>query len=230
MKKIILHAGTHKTGTTSFQKSIETNVDALLSQGIRPIFGKVFRNNTATLRKRANHDHFSHLLLRSDILTGSRYRRWVPITSNEERHRELESFANELVDFKEEILLISSEALCFLRTADEQNLLQEFARLVDRKLFAFIVFRNDTEWRNSWINQLKKNKDGLFEKVSAESPDVSIVGEWYFDKSTIQKFWEPFNITKIDYGANPNIVQTLYREMGVSTENFETNFFTNLRS
>jgi hypothetical protein len=230
MKKIILHVGTHKTGTTSFQKSMETNVEALLQQDIRPIFGQVFRNDKPVLRKRANHVHFSHLLLRPDVLTGARYRRSVPVLSNAERHRDLETFAQELLDCKEETLLISSEGLCFLRTAEEQNLLYELARLVGRDLRTFIVFRNDTEWRNSWNNQLQKNKSGLFEKVSAENPDISIVGEWYFDKSAIQKFWEPFNLTKIDYDMHPNIVQTLYHEMGVSIENFETEFFTNLRS
>lgn len=230
MKKIVLHVGTHKTGTTSFQESMEENAEALIAEGIRPIFGQVFKNGKPVSRTRANHVHFAHLLLRPEVLTGARYRQTVPTLSREERHRELETLAKSIAVFKEETLLISCEGLCFLRTAEEKNLLQQFLKLVGRELQTLIVFRNNTEWRDSWENQLKKDKNGLFEKVSAESPDVSIVGQWYFDKAAIQTFWEPFNLTRIDYDGHVNIVQALYDEMGTSTVKLETDVFTNLRA
>jgi hypothetical protein len=230
LSKIILHVGTHKTGTTSFQSSMEENAEALIAQGIRPIFGTVYKNNRATLRTRANHMHFAHLLLRPEVLTGARFRRTVPMMSDEERLQELERFSQEVANFKEETILISCEVLCLLRTEEEQFLLQKFLTNVGREVSTLIAFRNDIEWRESWINQLKKDKNGLFEKVSSENIDVSIVGPWYFEKSAIRAFWSAFNLTEIDFNSHSNIVKALYDEMRIGSQTIETDFFKNLRA
>ena len=40
-KRLILHIGTHKTGTSSFQRSLQNNAQSLIGAGIRPIRERV---------------------------------------------------------------------------------------------------------------------------------------------------------------------------------------------
>jgi hypothetical protein len=230
MKKIVIHIGTHKTGTTSFQMSMKVNKKSLESQGIRPILSPVMENGLITSRKTANHIRFGHMLLRQEILTPGRYSRRVAIISSEERHSKLEAFAKRLAYFEEETLLISTESLCFLRTTNEQDLLKRFIDITGRELSTIVVFRNEKDWRESWNAELSKYQTNTFEKIHIESPETSILGHWYFDKDAIRKFWEPFNLRQINYEEHSNIVESLYSTMNINSENIKTCLFKNIRS
>ena len=227
MKQLVLHIGTHKTGSTSFQKSMRKNADALVSLGVRPILSPVFQNGKRVSGKRANHVHFLHLVLRPEVLSGARFRGEVPVLSDQQRRRQLDRLAQRLADFEDETLLLSAEGLCFLRNADEQALLRRFLKGVGREVRTMVVFRNEADWRTRWENQLIKEGGGFYEIVRAEPDDVSILGDWYFDKREIQEFWSPFGLCQINYEAHPNIVEALYSEIGLPPGQLQTDIFKN---
>lgn len=145
LKQLVIHIGTHKTGTSSFQNSMLKNAETLISHGVRPIRGPSFQNGKRGSFKKANHMHFAHLILRPEIRSGARVRGRVPILSDEQRQRQLDNLAQRLSNFEEEILLLSAEALCFLRSADEQALLRRFLKGVGREVRTLVVFRNEVD-------------------------------------------------------------------------------------
>ncbi len=143
------------------------------------------------------------------------------------RVKKLEALAQRLEGYSEQTLIISSEALCFLRTTREYELLFRFIERIGRDVQTLLVFRNNQDWRESWRNQLTKKHSSIFEAVSAEEKNVSILGEWYFNKAAIRDFWKPFNLLEFDYDEHQNIVDALYNGMGISTDTLETNIFVN---
>ena len=230
MKRLFLHIGTHKTGTSSFQLSLKKNEEDLIANGFRTVFGPVYRGKKlAPNKKGANNNFFANLLLRPEVRSGARIRGWVPELTRDQCVRELENQANEISKFDEETLIITSEVLCFLRTPYEQELLQKFVKDVGRETHSLVVFRNEKEWRASWENQLTKDINVAREIAREKDRDASILGDWYYDKAKIREFWAPFNLREIEYEAQRNIVQTLYSEMGVSLESEKTDVFINLR-
>jgi hypothetical protein len=72
-RRIILHAGQHKTGTTSIQHYIERHAEFLKRQGIWP-----FRDWTPDLRGEArgplpcNAKMIANALIRADLMTPAR--------------------------------------------------------------------------------------------------------------------------------------------------------------
>lgn len=76
---------------------------------------------------------------------------------------------------------------------------------------------------------MSKDLSGLIEIARAENEDVSILGEWYYNKSEIQKFWAPFNLHQLKYEAHPNIVDALFSEIGVPLGKLQTDVFKNTR-
>lgn len=137
--------------------------------------------------------------------------------------------ARRLSDFDEETVLISSEALCFLRTASEQETLCKFLESTGRQIQTLAVFRDEIAWRASWESQLTKASHDAHKIARAEDEDVSILGDWYFDKNAIKAFWAPFNLNQFEYEAHANIVDVLYKEIGLSLEELQTGIFKNRR-
>ena len=230
LKRLVLHIGTHKTGTSSFQESLKKNAKTLISCGIRPVRGPVFQDGKRVPGKnRVNHTHLTHLLLRPEIRSGARVRRTVPVLSPEQRLRQLDRLAERLSGLDEETLLISAEGLCFLREASEQALLRRFVERVGREVQTLVVFRKEGDWRASWENQLMKQSNEIYQIAKTEAEDVSLLGDWYFDKTAIKEFWAPFNLHQIEFEAHTNIVKPLYDAIGQSDGGLQTEVFKNRR-
>lgn len=229
MGRIVFHIGTHKTGTTSFQKSLQKNRKILLSRGVRPILAQKFRNGQRIPGRKAQHNQFVNMLLRPEIKSGARVNGSVPNLSPRERLRRLDRLSERLSAFGEDTLIISAEGLCFLRTSDERNLLLKFLNRINREVQTLVVFRDTKTWEESWRNQLMKNHGTVFDVASAEHEEVSILGKWYFDKEKIREFWSPFNLTEIEFDKSSNIVDSIYKELNLSVKDFETNIILNKR-
>ena len=125
-------------------------------------------------------------------------------------------------------VLISAEAFCFLRTKEEWQNIREFAEMTNRRLEAIIVFRNNSDWRVSWENQLRYGLNLL--DTSHDLPsELRLDGSWYFDKEAIRSFWSPIKLSELIYEDHPNIVEAIYQSFGVQTDNLKTDQRLNLR-
>ncbi|RME17662.1 MAG: hypothetical protein D6801_02920, partial [Alphaproteobacteria bacterium] len=189
-KNLYLHVGTHKTGTTSFQKSLRANRAGLIRQGFFP-FGVRFKTGGKP-RKRLSYHAFSltHIILRPE-LAGNR-RASLGLDTAPEAVAELRArLLRRLRAREEESIIVSAESLCFLRTPEEKGELQRFLADVGRAVKVVLVFRNEADWRASWTNQLTKNRPEGSRGRRGDRPDAQrLNGEWYYDKPAIIAFWK----------------------------------------
>jgi len=234
-RTLFLHVGTHKTGTTSFQKSLVRNEHALRTAGLRPILWKK-TGPKGNRRSTGNHAAFSHAILRDEVRSGARVRGSVPNDGPRRKADRLDRIARRVATAAEPSVVISTEALCFLRTDEEQQVLRDFLAKVDREVRVLITFRAAADWRRSWLGQLQKMKPALggvsvFDEIQSDPEDVRICGDWYFDQDAIRAFWSPFDLTELTYEAEPNMVTALYREMGIDHQGLEldTDIYANQR-
>lgn len=150
-----------------------------------------------------------------------------PITPSD-RATEIKKGAARIARAEDDTVLLSPEAFCFLRSASEKSILRDFIIRTDRTVEAIVVFRNLADWRSSWNNQL--DKDPLVRDRLAREPfQSSIRGDWYLDKDAIRAFWKPLGLSEISYEESSNIVEDLYRAVGVSVDGLKTDFFKNQR-
>ncbi|WP_157374420.1 hypothetical protein [Salipiger sp. CCB-MM3] len=169
-------------------------------------------------------------MLRQEIRSGARVRGGVPSLTPNQRLAKLDNIAQRISGLSEETLVISAEGLCFLRTATEQSLLKRFIERTGREVKTVVVFRKEKDWRESWESQLAKESSGVLNIALSENDDVSILGDWYFDKDSIINFWNPFNLIQIEFEAHINILEPLYREIGHPLDNIQATVFKNRRT
>lgn len=233
-KTLILHIGTHKTGTTSFQMSLRANRGKLLTRGVCPIGVPAKRKKGTLMARRTSYNlgKFTNAFLRPGIASISRVRsglRPKPKKMADQRARFLTQFRAH----REPVLIASSEALTFLRTPEEKERMREFLAALGREVRIVLVFRDEAGWRASWENQLRKNP-----KVWAknqELPDAQRAnGEWYFDRQAILDFWSDLGeLTLIDYNEamerDHNIIPALYAAMNIDTTGLRLTFESNQR-
>lgn len=228
-KRLVLHIGTHKTGSSSFQRSLQRNAGALIDRGVRPLRERIPGREAPPLR-RANATGIAHLFLRPELQTGARIRGEVPALTQKEKAQRRAALAARIARMDEETVLISAEVFCFLRTEDEQESLRAFVAATGRRVETLAVFRNDAEWRKSWADQLAK--DARVSRAldeAADGPGHDLRGEWIFDRGAIRGFWAPFGLREIDYDACPNIVAALYGALGIDPEGLAIDFRLNRR-
>lgn len=232
--RLILHVGTHKTGTTSFQASLKANAAVLAARGVGAVgTPKVGRDGKTRLRY--NLADFAHLFLRDTIVSGHRLRYGAGRNAPGIRgSRSRLQWALDLARRPERDLILSAEAFCFLRTAEEARNMRRFIALTRRTPLILLVRRNEADWRASWTAQLSKNprvRDGL----AASDPTTRIDGEWYFDLDAIRAFWAALgDLREIDFdaaiAAEGNIVPQLYRAAGIDPAGLDVEARLNTRA
>ncbi len=227
-RRLILHIGTHKTGSTSFQNSLISNVDKLADQDVHVVREFRYREGKKGKARTANAAICAHLFVRPELQTGARQRRTVPDMNPRAKARRRKKLAYRLRDNAAKTVLISAEAFCFLRTKEEWQNIREFAEMTNRRLEAIIVFRNNSDWRVSWENQLRYGLNLL--DTSHDLPsELRLDGSWYFDKEAIRSFWSPIKLSELIYEDHPNIVEAIYQSFGVQTDILKTDQRLNLR-
>ena len=215
-REFLLHIGTHKTGTTSFQHFLEDNERPLLSQGVLALAdrppdepGRFHRfNMTAT----------AHHFLRPDLVTLARLE--LPLRQpGDVDGCEFESLLirriNESPCSK---IVASAEAFCFMRTEQEFDHLAQFLGRLNRRARIFVVFREEADWRRSRLNQVSRSPS-LSEAIKAGLPDNQrVTADWYFDKAAIRRFWRGLGeLVELDYDAETDICVALAARMGIHT-------------
>lgn len=233
-RRLFLHIGTHKTGTTSFQHSLAANSAALMQQGIgvkkecliRPD-GR--RRHSVMLRGTVN------AMVRPELMTGFRVSRLRQgIDPDSEQRETPEEVAADIASRRARSVVASSEGFCFLRTAEEQARVRAFLAATRRKPVILLVHRREADWRASWDNQLRKTPESwqwLQGLPEAQRPD----GEWYFDLAAIRAFWRPLGkLREIDYdaevAARGSILPALYREISADIAALDLGFRRNIRA
>jgi len=142
----IVHIGTHKTGTTAFQTYLTNNRDHFAAAGI-----DVYLDPDTG---RAQAHHFPLVTVRRALTFPLRRR--LPDSTLDEAVEDLtDSISRYMAERRDVDVLISHEALSFIRSVDEVRHLQ---RLVGdgRDVRILLVLREPTAFLESWRAQLAK--------------------------------------------------------------------------
>lgn len=226
-RRLILHVGTHKTGTSSFQKSLKQNRIHLLERGVRT-FSEAALNPDSTEQRTFNLVRLGHLFLRRSLRTSPRLRGFVPDLDDEMRAERIAKSADAINNVPQRMVIMSAESFCFLRTVQEKARLQDFIVRTGREVTVLLVLRDEVSWRSSWANQLGK-LNGLRAALDAQADANRIDADWYFDRAAIVDFWSDFDLQTLQYGDSDNIVDDLFRRIGVDTTGLKTNLRANVR-
>jgi len=208
-KILLIHVGTHKTGTTSFQSLMLNEPELFLRSGVYPCTGE----------SRDGHNiEFSHSIIRPNLITGARARKEIGTLNLINFLRYTLKMRREFKTKKEAKTLISAESLCFARTPRELLRVKLFCALTGYSPVPIIVFRNKEDWKASWENQVIKSEDT---RHLLNEGKIEYLHDWYYDKSAIRKFWSKIgNTIEIDYDREVSnsgtIVASLLTATGVT--------------
>lgn len=185
-KNLILHVGTHKTGTTSIQSTLSTSADDLQKMGIDVYLDGGWPSGIRGQNKAvtANATGLAHCFIREDLLTPKRA---IAESSVLDPSNQIEQFNNFVSKSDADTIVVSSESFCFLRKSTEMKELQKlFLPLFDN--IKVIYFQRDVdEWRRSFISQVKRMVDinGFNRVKQSQKP----FGDWYFDIDALHDFF-----------------------------------------
>lgn len=228
-RRLLLHIGTHKTGTTSFQKSLKVNRQALIARGIRPVLDRVYRDGAYREHRAGQHFTFAHLILRPEVMTSQRINGHVPSPGDRVRARRLDRMAERIRASDSADVILSSEQLCLLRTDEERERLARFVAQTGRAVRTVCAFREVEDWRASWHDELIKRDDGRTAVIDAQPEDARITAPWYFDTDAIRGFWETFNLTEIAFDKSADMVARVYEAFGIEAVGLATDLRINTR-
>lgn len=196
MRRLYLHVGTHKTGTTSLQAYLRDNKAALKSQGL-----------TVLTEKHKAHGEiatclgFAHGILRDGLQSVARMTGAMPKAGSmrgflyrAEIRRQLKAMP------RDGRAVLSAEALCFARMPEEADRLRKVFEKLDIEIVPVICFRNEADWRTSWENELQRFAEQMTRPFGTGTNDIR--GEWYFNAAAIAAFWEQFGpVRRVDFDA-----------------------------
>ncbi len=215
---IIIHAGQHKTGSTSLQHYLANNRPHFQRVGIfvcpgwtsdlsRPIESTVTCNVGAV----------AHAIVRNHLLTPGRLRQKHPLTPRTEKTSRIAHVNAYLRAVKEDVAVLSAEAFSYLREPEEFQLVEA---LCDGMSFEAVMFlREPQSWMASWQTQVTHSK--LIERPGAV-PGRGIFDfsetSWLTDHDAIRSFWGGtchFLNYEDQRAAHGSIVPAFLREIGV---------------
>lgn len=218
-RSLLLHVGTHKTGTTSIQAMLADQASELHSRGVelwletegqgqarkslagalRSVLRRIVGGSTARpVGKRSNAFGLAHSFLRPELATPMRLRNRPGLSGQAEDNAYMIAFRNHVLASDASVHLVSSETFCFARTEAEQTLLRDFLAALFVEVRPILVLRQDADWRSSWAAQLKKM--GVSDSLTGLSGEQDAGGDWYFDRDAIAAFWAGIGpVTVLDY-------------------------------
>jgi hypothetical protein len=188
-RRIIIHAGQHKTGSTSIQHYIEAHEAALRSRGFQP-----FVDWTASLEgprhdgARFNAKFVANAVVRDSLATPMRIAGVCSVLSPHERERGLDRINAAFKSEPAETLLISAEAFSFLRDTGEHQWIERLCHGLEWRALMFL--REPSSWLQSWKVQITHS--GLIGKPGA-APGQGVAdlapSSWLVDHDAIRGFW-----------------------------------------
>ncbi|MEL0438410.1 hypothetical protein [Phycobacter sp. K97] len=194
-RRLFLHVGTHKTGTTSFQAALCSMAPQLRRTGFEVLHGKpIARKGSANAFLLAN------CFIRPSLKTSPRLLRNAPLPDEANTNRVMAGLTKMVEASTARDFVISSEEFCLLRTPEEATLLRHHLTPLFSEIVPILCLRSKEAWAASRENQLKKTSvTPLLEEVSdAESTN----GSWYYQTDELRAFWEGIgDLIVIDYDA-----------------------------
>jgi hypothetical protein len=176
-KKLIIHAGQHKTGSTAIQAYLKHNVAFFKRQGIGLFEG---RNKTYNAYELAN------LAIRDELMTPMRIIETVKAPNQIERQVGIQDFCRTLKNEPCERMLISAEAFSFIRYPQEFEIVSQLAGGLSWKALMFL--RNVHSWKESWRSQISQLRN--FRHFNAGIGIDEINDEsWLTDHIQIRSVW-----------------------------------------
>ncbi|GKY88546.1 sulfotransferase [Sinisalibacter aestuarii] len=233
-KQIVLHIGTHKTGTTSFQHSLRANYLRLRRQGVRPLANATQKRGLRrVLRPSFNNTVLADAFLRPGCATIARMKSHARFPKPEGQAANRAEYLRRIQKARAPMVFISAEALCFLRTPEEQALMRAFLDATGREAKIILTLRDEEAWRASWNNQLRKNP-GVWTWMEKLPEQDRSDGAWYFDRAALQAFWSALGeVVTVDYDAakrdEGNTLPAMYRAMGLDPARFRLDYEKNQR-
>ena len=195
--KIILHIGTHKTGTTSFQYLLHSKALELMKNGIH-----VFRTSIHGVDK-GQAPEFGLLSVRSSLIFPLRELR--PELTGDLIKNKMYDHLNSELSISCNTLVASHEALSFIRSKEEVMILRNI--LNGHKVKIVVCQRNALDFLKSWKNQLKKM--GLdTNSASSESTSYTEQDSWLVDLSKLyESFKQVFGSSNVRILNYDNVVK-----------------------
>lgn len=156
MRLLHLHAGMHKTGSTSIQAYLERNSEFFLAKGYRVVNNADPWNGSLKRHSRSyNCFYIANILIRNTLQTNVRISGKCRCLSPRERLKQASKVNAYLRNLREDRGIISAESFSFLRTAEEKELydvmFEGFA------VHPIVFFREKNSWLASWGKQLTKH-------------------------------------------------------------------------
>jgi hypothetical protein len=204
-RQIILHIGTHKTGTTSLQAALGENRQALKKQGSEYYTGSFTPNNHTEL-------FLSTIRENTTTFAGQKHN-----ISN--KHELYEKTKDELHTFisksNSPTLIFSAEGMSYLRTEQECNALKNLfpSDITDFKVI--VVLRDKNEFLESYRKMIEKHPN---RKVS-KNPNSGFYVEndtWLIDFEMLIKIYKKTfeNIVIIPY-QKTGLLDLVIKEMNL---------------
>jgi hypothetical protein len=147
-KQLIVHVGTHKTGSTSLQRFLLDHVVGLSRKGIAVYRGEFREGNHIELHlaaMRCERDSFAKLGVCGHVVCDAEYTRQVA-----ERVRDFVGSCDELR------VVFTSEDLCWLRHDDEIDRLRTILDVGHHEAKVVLYLRNEEDFLRSYRAQIHK--------------------------------------------------------------------------
>jgi len=194
-RRLFLHVGTHKTGTTSFQAALCEMAPQLRSAGFEVLYGKPIAR-----KRSANAFLLANCFIRPSLKTSPRLLRNAPMPDEADTQRVMAGLAKMVEASAAHDFVMSSEEFCLLRTPEEaERLLQHLTPLFS-EIVPILCLRSREAWAASRENQL--NKTSVTPLLEGVSDAESTNGSWYYQTDELCAFWEGIGrLIVIDYDA-----------------------------
>ena len=199
-RKVVLHIGPHKTGTTSFQSYVFNKREKMADAGLFVMVDEIPQAAGFSIET-ANMWRFAHLFIRSELLTPMR----VSAQGNALWLESLDSVESQtaavLKSMSELTPLISSESFSFIRTNLELMSLKHYFDTLGYALEVVAVRREPVEWERSFRAQL--NKMGYSRLTPKQTPKfMNVDADWYFNFDALITQWRCyFEVRVLEYGS-----------------------------
>jgi hypothetical protein len=214
MKKIYLHIGSYKTGSTSIQRFLLDHVDRLREHGIAFYRGQFSNENHFELyvaSLRYERDSFAKLGVCRHITFDAQFTKQIA-----------ERVQHFIRQCEEPCVVFSSEGLSLLRYEDEIERLKSVLGPESADPQVILYLRNKADFLRSYTSQLLKLKG----RKPAQDPTSALYVEqdtWLTDYdslvSTYQKAFGASNVIVVDYDEvmkrEGNVIPSFLRALGI---------------
>lgn len=208
MRRVVIHIGTHKTGSTSLQALLHNNRREMKRQGLEYYEGT---------RSKKNHYDLNLAVMRPGVETFANFNRGE-VDQNKLYNEVREKIGDQMRRSTAHTFVCSNEDLSYLRTKQECERLKSLFTEQNIKFKILLVLRNKEDFLRSYKNQLLKDprrspssnkKSGLY--IESDS--------WLLDFDELQSAYKSVfsDVVTIDY-VEQGLLSKLLAEIGLQLD------------